>query len=422
MAKFQDLLRRFPGIASILKNGALLAGTQWIEVGLRGLYVLAISRWLGPELYGTWSYTTTTYAFALGLTLFELESLVPLRLGRDRTAMAFLGTAILLRLGLLALAVVGLTVNALLLGGDTLERVALILVLPALVGRGLVLLSRAALLGLDRSGTAFRFAASMRVLEVVAGLTSLWLGAGLFTLLVIHSAVWLLEAWLSYRALSRQTGVRPLFDRDEFRTLVKEGYVMGLATISLAFLTAMPLLLTRHLTNDLSLTGQFGLATQIAALVVIGAQGLLAGALPVVARATSRGDPRLPRYAAFTALGTVVIFGAAYALAHRFGPSVVPVLLGAGFAPAGALLAPALLVGGLSVLPIGAWHILVASGRRWPGVVAGGLAALVLVWLLPSFVQTSGAAGAMTAAAVAWGVRAIVIFLSVFMPSWRARP
>lgn len=402
-------LQRFPGIASILRNGAALAGTQWVEAILRGVYVLAISRWLGPELYGVWGYATTSYAFALGFTLFGLDTLVPLHLGRDRSASAFLGTTFLLRFALLILAAAVFVTQAGLFEDDAQTRIALFLVIPALIGRGLVLWSRSALLGLDRSRTAFTLAVRLRLVEVVAGLLSLWLGAGLHVLLVIHAVSWLVEAGLAFAALSKRIHIPLRVDLAALRSVVGEGGVLALSTILNTFLAAMPLILTRHQTDDLAVVGQVGVATQLAALVVMGAQGVLGAAMPVVGRATHRGDPRLRHYTALVALGTAIVFAVAILLARAFGPEGVPAILGAGFAPAGTLLAPALLAGGLMVLPTGAWQVLVARGRRWGGVVAGAAGALALVTALPPLVETSGAAGAFTAAALGWGTRAAVI-------------
>lgn len=406
----QSFRNRFPGIVSILRNGVLLAGTQWVEAILRGVYVLLISRWLGPELYGAWTYVTTTYALAVGVTLYGLETLVALRLGRDRKASNFLGTAFSLRLGLVVAAAMVLFVNALFFESDPSARIALVLVLPALIGRGLAVLSRAAFLGLDRSARAFQLAVALRLSEVVVGLTCLWFGAGLHTLLTVHAVSWLAEAGFTLAALSRHLRFRFRVDRSEARVVLCEGFVLGLNGASLAFLAAMPLILTRHLTGDLDLVGQIGLATQIVAVFVMGTQGMMGAALPVVGRAAEREDPRLRMYTVLVALFTIIIYGVAIAVAHVFGPRVVPTLLGAGFAPAGALLAPAFLVGGLTVLPGGVWQVLVAQGRRWSGVVAGWTGSLSLFVTLPSLLQSFGASGALAAASIAWGLRAAVLF------------
>ncbi|PWE30033.1 hypothetical protein DDZ14_15850 [Maritimibacter sp. 55A14] len=416
MAFFAPFQQRYPGVASILRNGALLTATHWTEAGLRGLYALLIARWLGPELYGVWSFATTSYVFAVMLTGFGLETLIPLRLGRDRASGAFLGTTFLLRLGLVVFAALTMALYALTVEGHALSRLALLIALPALIGRGLVHWSRSAFLGLERNHTAFGLAAALRVLEVCAGLVSLWLGAGVFTLLVIHAVSWLAEAALSLPALSRQVAIRLHIDRAELRTVLKQGAVLALAATSVAVLAAMPLILTRYVTDNLKIVGQIGLATQLATLAVMCVQGILAAALPVVGRASAKGDPRLRLYAIGVAFGAVAAFGIAIVAARAFGIPVIDSLLGVEFAPAGALLPLALLVGGMTILPVGFGQILVAQGRRWPGMVAGWSGALILLLALPPMVRASGASGALIAAALGWSVRAVILIGCALVP------
>ena len=366
-----------------------------------GTAAVQIARWLGAELYGAWSFATTTYAFAVALTIFGLDVLLPLRLGRERQDRSLLGTALLLRLGLIGLACAGLGVYALSFEGEPATRLALLLMLPALVGRGLVLWSRSVFVGVDRNVTALKLAMALRIAEVALGLTCLALGAGLFTLLALHSLVWLLEAALSLRAINREVPIRLRSDGRQLRALLAEGFPLALAAAGLAMLTAMPLILTRQITGDLETVGQLAMAMQIAAFAVIGAQGLLAAALPVIGRATSRADRRLRFYPALVALITVSVFGLAILAAHAFGASVVPAVMGAGFAPSGALLAPALLAGGMTVLPVGFWQILAAQKRAWSGVVASWSGAFALLVLLPPLVRADGGVGALAAAAIA---------------------
>ena len=146
--------QRFPGVSSILRNGALLTGTQWAETGLRAVYALLIGRLLGPDLYGVWSLALATYAFAIGFTHFGLESLIPLRLGRDRAASGFLSTTLVVRFFLVIVATGVVAAQCLVFEPDPLARAALLIVLPALIGRGVVLWARAVFLGAEKSQVA----------------------------------------------------------------------------------------------------------------------------------------------------------------------------------------------------------------------------------------------------------------------------
>ena len=401
--------QRFPGVSSILRNGALLAGTQWGETGIRAVYAILIGRILGPDLYGAWSLALATYTFAIGLTHFGLESLIPLRLGKDKNAGAFLNTTFLVRLALLLLATCLSAAWILSAEADPFSRTALLMVLPALVGRGVVLWARSVFVGLERNKTAFRLAVGLRLFELAIGLTLLWLGFGLYALLILHVLTWLLEAALSLIALSRQTPIKIGIDRAEFQSFGKRGAILGLGTVGLSALISMPIILTRYVTNDNVAVGHIAMAIQIASLMAMALQGLFSAALPVVSRAAAKDDPRLKFYAIGTSLGVALVFALAIAVAHTFGANFLAILLGEGFRSAGEFLTPALIAAGLMIAPAGVWQLLVTQDRIWSGVFASWSGALLLVMALPSLVQIYGPAGALFAAALGWALRALIL-------------
>jgi len=401
--------QRFPGVSSILRNGALLAGTQWGETGIRAVYAILIGRILGPDLYGTWSLALATYAFAIGFTYFGLESLVPLRLGRNKAAGVFVGTTFVVRLGLVVIATICIAAYILTFENDIFSRTALLIVLPALVGRGVVLWARSVFIGLEKNKTAFRFAIGLRSIEIVTGLTFLWFGFGLYSLLVIHATTWLIEAAFSLIALSRQMPLKIGLDRAEFDGFKRSGAVLGLEMVGLSTLVSMPIILTRYVSDDIETVGQIAMAMQVASLVVMAVQGVLNAALPVLSRASASGDPRLRYYGVLAAGGVLVVFGLTVAIASVAGPEVFALILGEGFRSAGALLTPALVAAGLMVAPLGVWQMLITQDRIWSGVFASWTGALVLILALPAMVQSYGPTGALVAAALGWSVRAVIL-------------
>lgn len=401
--------RRFPGISSILRSGILLTGMQWGETGIRAFYAILIGRFLGPDLYGAWSLALATYTFAIGFTHFGLESLIPLRLGKDKTAGAFLGATFVVRISLLIIAAALSAAWILTFETDFLSRWALFIVLPALVGRGIVLWARSVFVGLERNQTAFRLALGLRTFELIVGLTLLWLGFGLFALLSLHAFTWLVEAVLSIRAVMSQMPMKIGLDSGEFQSLGRSGATLGLATMGLSVLVSMPIILTRYITDDIAVVGQIAMAVQIAGLVAMALQGIFSAALPIVSRASAKDDPRLRIYAIGAGVGVTLVFAVAIAVGHIFGPDLLALLLGEGFRTAGDLLTPALVSAGLMIAPVGVWQLLMTKDRIWSGVFASWSGALLLVLALPSLVHVYGPAGALFGAALGWALRALIL-------------
>ncbi|MEP1629344.1 MAG: oligosaccharide flippase family protein [Lentilitoribacter sp.] len=392
-----------------MRNGILLAGTQWGETGIRAVYAILIAGFLGPELYGSWSLALATYTFAIGFTHFGLESLIPLRLGKDKTAGAFVGTTFLVRLALLIIATLLSAAWIAAVETDLFSRTALLIVLPALLGRGIVLWARSVFIGLECNQIAFRFAIGVRLFELVLGLTLLWLGFGLITVLIVHVLSWLIEAAFCLTALSRHIPLKIALDRGEFESFAKRGAILGLGTMGLSTLISMPIILTRYVSDDIGSVGQIAMAIQIASLVVMAVQGMFTAALPVISRAADNDDPRLRFYAMGAGLGVALVFGLAIVVAQAFGPDFMAFALGEGFRSAGTLLTPALIAAGLMIAPVGVWQILVTQDRIWSGVFASWSGALVLLIALPLLVQSYGPAGALFAAALGWALRAVIL-------------
>lgn len=401
------------GIRSIVRNGASLMGSNWIETALRAVYLVAITRYLGAELYGFWAYAMAAYGFLLGLTGFGLEVLLPIRLGRDRRdAAGILGVALSLRLGLLALAAVALAGYAVWGEPSGTARLAVLLVIPALCGRGVALWARTIFLGFERVGAYVRLAVTMRATEVALGVALLAAGSGLFPILALHSLVWVAEAVIGFRMVQiKLARCRPRLDADRAVELLREGAVLGLAALLTGWLLSGPLLLLRHVGGDLEIVGQFSLALQIAMILVASVQPFFATALPVLSRSHARDDPRVASYGRMTALAGLLLGATAATLGFAVGPPVMQFVFGSNFALAGELVGPCLLIGGLVLAPTGYMQVLIVRGWRWPGVLASGTGGLLLLFALPPAVAEWGAHGAVYATAASWLVRVAVLTL-----------
>lgn len=423
MGSMSAFLSRFPGIASILRNGAFLAGAQWAETGLRGIYAILISRWLGPELYGAWSFSITICSFALTLAQFGLETLIPVRLGRGGDPARFLSATLALRLGLLIVATAGCALWAAVVDEDALTRAGVLIAACSLLGRGGALWARAVFQGREEAGTGLALAVALRLAELAAGLLWLALGGGLAGLLAIHALCWTIEAALALRILARRGGLgrlRP--DPAALRAALRDAAPLAIGAPLLASLNALPLIQLRYHAGDLALVGQVGFAALLASLVAMGFQGASMAAAPVVARAQARRDPRLRRYPALCALAALGYFGLAGLAAAAFGPAVVAAAMGEAFAPAAQMLPPALLAMLMMNAPAGLSQLLVAEGRQWISMIAGWPGLITLLLAAPPMLDAWGGSGALLASALAWAVRgAALLACARFLPRppWR---
>ena len=402
----------FPGLISLLRNGAALFAGAGGEAVIRGVYAIAIGVWIGASDYGLWSYILTLYAAILVATSFGIETSLEARGGRGvQAAREFIDRSLGLRL--LSLVFASLVIAAI---GVTRAEESLgplyLLAIPAVLGRGVATWNRSVLTAREAAVRALRVGLPIRLAELATGLALLLSGYGLPTLLVVHGLSWLAEAGWGLAAVRRELpDMRPRFDRLH-RLLTGQDLSVWGTVVGLAILNAIPVLLAKEVDLPLSDLGNLAMALQVATFMVIGVQAFMSAAFPVLGRAAVRSDPKLVTYA----WGSVVLVCMATALlflgSRFFGESLLTVLLGPDFVLAGQLLPLAIVLAGLVLAPIGLWQVLVVRGTASAGAfaVALGVAAAAGAVLISG--PRLDPAEVLLVACCGWGARLVVILVA----------
>lgn len=406
---------------SIVGNGAWLMGVQWTETALNAAYFAIIARYLGPALYGQWAYGTAAYLLVIGLFGFGIDPLIMLRVGRDRDGAAgFVGLMLALRLALLCVGAVALTVYAVFAEPDPLSRLVLLLLLPAMFGRGVALTTRMCFLAYERIAEYAVYVALFRGVEAACGISYLLAGGGIVGIAVVHGACWIGEAVFGLLLVrSRLTHYALRLTWRAAHVVLGEGAILGLAAAAAICLSAGPILLLRHTSVSIAQLGQFALAFSLTITLTGSAQAFFTAALPVLSRTALPPDTQRT-YGRVAALATAVAAIIAAAGAWAVGPSVVAIVLGARYATAGGLLAPFALIGGTILVPTAYTQMLLVSGRRWPMALADLAAALCLGVTLAPAANAGGLNAAVLATGSAWLVRAGVLIGWAELQSARA--
>jgi O-antigen/teichoic acid export membrane protein len=398
-------------VRSVLKNGAHLLGVNWIENALRAVYIAVLARYLGPSLYGQWAYGIAAYVLVMGLIGFGFETLIALRLGRDKCDAAdFLGLTVTLRLALLILAAAGLSAYTLTAESDPLSRLVLLALIPALIGRGLAVWARACFLGYERVGAYWRIVTFLRGAEAGCGILYLVSGGGLLGVIILHSLSWICEAAIGlWRVRSRLTAYTLRFAWRQAIEFLKQGAVLGLAAGAYTWLAAGPVIILRHAGGNMAQVGQFAIISNVTMILVGSGQAFFGAALPVLSRSAERSDPRVAAYGRLIALTISGVAVGSAGLGWLFGPSIAEWALGPTYSAAGGLLGLFLVIGGLILAPTGYAQTLLLFGRRWPSALASLAAGMVLAAALPTAIAAWSIQGALFATAGAWLLRAAIL-------------
>ena len=398
-------------------------GLGWVENGLSAIYFALIARFLGAALYGEWAYGTASCLLVIGLVGFGFDALLLLRLGRGKEGAAeFIGLMLSLRFGLLGLGAAGLAAYALAAEPDPLARLVLLLLVPALIGRGVALWVRFCFAGYERMADYARFAAQFRAAEAGLGVVYLAAGGGLVGIVVLHSLCWIGEAGSGlWRIHSRLTRYALRFSWRPAGQLLAEGAVLGVAGAGFTWLVAGPVMLLRHTDLGMAQVGQFAIVLSLTFVIVGSAHAFFVAALPVLSRSAPRADTAM-LYGRLTALATSVGAVTAAGIGSALGPRAAEWALGGDYAVAGGLLGPFLLIGGTVVMPTGYEQALFLAGRRWPLALAYLAGSLCLAAGLAPAAAAWGLDGAVLATGGAWLIRGAVLIGIGEWVYWRRQP
>ncbi len=403
--------KKWTGARSILRNGIRMMSISWAEAGLGAAYLAVMARSIGPVLYGRWAYGIASYTLLVGL-LGSFDMLMLLRLGRDKwNAGGFIGLTLLLRIALLALGSCGLAIYALTAETDKANALVMLLLVPALFGRGVALWVRMCFLGYERIAEYARFAVLCRIGEAACAIVYLAAGGGLFGIVALHSFSWLFEASLGVLRVRRQlTAFSLRFDLHAAAELIAQGAILGLATGGYAWLAAGPIIMLRRTHVAMGQVGEFAIVLSLTMVLVGSAESFASSVLPKLSRSQRRIEVGVNKgYGRLTAVALAVAALCASAIGWVAGPAAAGWVLGNRYALTGALLAPLALIGGTILLPIGYFHALLASNQRWPEAIANVWAGLLMAVALWPAVAAWGIDGAVGTTAAAWVLRAVIL-------------
>lgn len=422
----RDLGRRYPELVSIGRNAATFVSGEWVEVLLRAIYALAISRFLGPTDYGWWSYGFAVSAICITFAGMGTDMLLPKRIGQQgRGALAFMETSftvrlvMLLALGLLLAIYAVFGVEAAADRSGAVERAVLLLLIPSIVFRGLGNWLRVASIGFEQAHLSVRPMMLVRTAEVIIGLSLLLAGTNLYILLALHAVSWLIETALIFPRIRKLAPLRLAFRSDEMRETVRDGAAIGLASALGFLLFGLPVVLLKSLIGEIATVGQFGLAMQLAMFAVMALLGVSAAAQAVLSRAVAREDERAKLFGHAFMLGCLALVVPAWLGGKWLGVPVVTFLLGDQYAVAGELLPVCFVLAIAVTMANGYWQTLALRGRILLAGVANGVAVLVMVLLAEPLLSRYDVAGIAYAAITGGIVRTCLmgLFATVMRPA-----
>lgn len=397
------------GVHSILSNAAYLTVSSMLTRLLRVVYLVAVVRLMGPELYGLLSYGQSWYLSFLAITTFGFAVVLPREIGRNRAQSSLL-IASSFRLQLVVIVAVTMTClgAGLLVAQNPYERNLLLVFALVLPGRAMAHWAEHVFTGFERADYGLRLEAACRLLEVTSGIAVAVLIRDVMALALVQVLNWSLQGFLGWRIVRMLSpGAIAPPSRSAVLSLARQALPAALYTACIMWVMQGPVVLFRQLHGVGPELGQLALLVNVFGLVAIVPNMLAYAALPVLSRSVGRADDNDRRFLRVVCRAGFISGTVAALLGVAFGPWLVRLVFGAQYELAGSLLGYTLAM--LAPLTIAR----AAAGVLWARhitaftVTSAVLGALALSITLPALVSGMGPAGAILACGIGIGVWAV---------------
>lgn len=371
---------RLSGIRSIARNAGQMISARIIGLILQSVYVVFLTTYLGPELFGLLSFGRSWYLALFPITFLGLGAILSREIGRDRSqATHIVAQAFTLRLLATLAAAVICASSGWILETDSVVRIMIGIYSAALAARALVMFADQVFVAFESSGYMLKQELIFRPLEVGLGSVVVVLGGGIVGVALVHTTTWVLQAVRGlYILRSHLVPVHLEWSWPPLARMLREGIPIGLASICSVWLMQGPLVLYRQVAVSEAALGQMALAIQILGLVLLLPLSIAGVAMPVLSRAVARADRKELLFLDGMCRLAVVLGTIAAITGTVAGPWFVKAVFGAGFAPAGHFIGPVLWL----VIPLSIGHaaqtILFAKSRNTLALVTAAAGALVL--------------------------------------------
>lgn len=279
-------------LQSLSYNARFLVFSKVVEKSVRFVYLMVLARFLGPDMLGLYNYGLAWYLVFLPLVCWGLGELLSIHLGRKpANAEDVVGATLLIRLFTTIVFAICCSVIGLLSNVDPLARTVIILFVFGLIARSFAMWGRACFVAVELSQYSAWLEIGFRLVEVLCGLVYLASGGGIIGTCAIHSACWIVEAWVALSLVRNRLSFRKILVPWSFlRPYAIEAFPIAANIFLMLALLQSGFVVLKHLSTDAYALGFYSVAFQLVVNTVFISEAFGQAALPILSRANGRGS------------------------------------------------------------------------------------------------------------------------------------
>jgi len=322
---------------TILKNTGYLVGARGVNIIVRGLYAIALARFLGAEDYGLYSYALAWYLAFMPFTSLGLWAVVSRDYGQSESfGKRTIAQSLALRGVLSLITAAGCGLLGWWIHDDVATRELLIVFSVTVLGRALAVWVEHALNATGNSSLVFKLESFFRPLEAIGGLLILFSGGEILEVALMHGVVWSIQGLVAMYLMQRAVfSVTPEWNKRGITRLLRKGALLGVSSFLLVWFLQGPLLLARQASISLFELGQLALLLQVFTILSAIPQMFTTAALPLLSTPEMQASKQ-DRSVVLVSLKLSWIVGMLIGiLGWGFGEWIVYVIFGSDFILAG---------------------------------------------------------------------------------------
>ncbi|MSO42278.1 MAG: hypothetical protein EXQ70_10370 [Solirubrobacterales bacterium] len=405
-----DATEGFGSSRLIARNTIARSGGEIIAKLASVAFYAVMARELGTGGFGSFIFALSLSSVILVLAGFGMDLYLAREIARDRKLVDVLFTNVMILKGVMLVALLGVLAGIVLVGPYSAEtRIAAVLIGTGVAVEMLSGTLYSVVQGFERMEVGAVGLVVQRGVTAVVGIVVLLAGGGL----IAASLVFLVGSIVGYVVTHSMMHrvVRPRFrpDRSNWKSVLKAGTPIGLASLMFTLLLRLDASLISFLTGgDQSQVGNYGAAWRLVDATMFIPWSFGAAILPWLSRQGEKSEALLTRGSliGLKILAAVLVpIGVGYAV---FAPSLIEIIYGPGFGDA---VQPLRFLGLMTVLyGINAYASELLVARHRPGAFARGIA-FVLVFNIAInlfLIPAHGASGAAFSAVVCGVILAVI--------------
>ena len=321
------------GYKSILKNATFFYASLFLNQILRIIYIIFLARYLGPDLYGLWSYGQSWYLSFLPLIMFGLGPILVKSISQDHKSGTEIANLIFsIRLILIVLVSFICVLFGFFIADSSQVALLLIILSFALIGRAIGVWGDQMFQAYEVAKLSFSQEKLFRTSEIIFGIGIAYYTQDIILVALSHAIIWLAQGIRAvYLVQAKLQKIQLYWQWSKMLKILQQSFPIGLAIFFHGLNIQGAIILYKQSGVANEMIGNLAIVVQ--ALMIIGSifLSIEKAALPVLTRSIERNDAK-DQYYLDVMLRIAFIFGTIVGLCGlTFGSDIIVLFVGSKY-------------------------------------------------------------------------------------------